>query len=238
MMGKSGRNRRRKDQRAYKARQAAFVAERTVAAADRAVVANDPCPITDISALNVSVHDVEAAGTASEAFMWYVGRCEPMAEQKALRGLRERRIAAYVPTERRWRWLQGHKRLVERPLFPGYIFLGLSARQSIYDATRVSGVESVVESFGQPALIDGWALVQIAAAELAGAFDHTGPKRQIYSRDQKVMVVAGQFAGFIAKVVEAKGDRLRILFEAGLFKGSPFPVDEGQVTAVDERAAA
>lgn len=238
-MGAANRRRRRKTSRAYEARQAAVAAERAIAAADR--VDTSPavvCPITDISALKVSVQDVEAAGFASEVLTWYVCRCEPMAEQKALRGLRERRIAAYLPIERRWQWSRGHKRLSERPLFVGYLFFGISKRQSIYEAKGVSGIEGVVESFGEPAEIDPWAVLQIGAAELAGAFDHTGPKRPTYAKDQKVRVVSGQFAGFVAKVVEAKGDRLRILFEAGLFKGSPFPVDEVQVAAVEEQEAA
>lgn len=238
-MAGAARRRRRKTNRAYEARQAALVADRAIAAAARADAELAPaCPLTDVSTLTVSVQDVEAAGTASDPLTWYIARCEPMAEQKAIRGLKERRIAAYVPVERRWRWSRSHKVLSVRPLFVGYLFLGLTKRQSVYHATMVSGIEGVVESFGRPAEIDAWAVLQIAAAELAGAFDHTGPKRPVYTKGQEVKVVAGQFAGFIAKVVEAKGGRLRILFEAGLFKGSPFPVDEEQVAAVDDRAAA
>lgn len=239
-MGAANRRRRRKANRAHEARQAAYAADRAIAAAEQADAALAPvCPITDVSDLKISVQDLEAAGTESEVLTWFVARCEPGAERRALDGLRERRICAYLPVEKRWQWVRGRKRLIERPLFVGYLFVGIAMpRQSLYAVKRVSGIEGAVEVAGVPRAVDAWAVVQIAAAELSGLFDHTGPKRPVYAKDQKVKVVSGQFAGFIAKVVEAKGDRLRILFEAGLFKGSPFPVDDVQVSAVDDREAA
>lgn len=238
-MGNATRRRRRRERRAYQARTAVVAAERALSAA------NDDAPpgaspSLSLDDLRFSVRPVDPTERFAQGpLSWYVVRTEPLAEGKVVEGLRERRIPAYCPTERSWRWLRDRRKTLSiRPLFVGYVFAGIGLNRSLYDVNRLSGVEGVVESFGQPAMMDSWALLQIGLAEIAGTFDRTGPKRAAYRSGQEVLVTSGQFAGFIAKVVEAKGDKLRILFEAGLFKGSPFAVNDAQVMAAPEKHVA
>lgn len=238
-MGQANRNRRRKARRAFAAQQTRLVAERAL----RAARASEPappadCPLTDISKLLVSPEDVEKAGTASQPLIWYVARCAPMGERKVLAACRERRFCAYLPNQRGWRWTRGHKRLIERPLFVGYLFIGLAGRQSIYDVAQIAGVEGFVESDGRPARIDPWLVLQIASLEAIGTFDHTGPRKSTFAQDQLVRVVGGQFIGWLARVVGDDGERVRVQFEADMFRGSAIPLKVDQVAAVVEAKAA
>lgn len=204
-MGKASRLRRRKAHRAYEARMAAHAAERAIQTAERH--APVVCPLTDISRLVVTVRDVEdAARFEPEPLTWLVGRVEPLTERKAVSGLRERRLAAYLPIERGYRWMRGQKREIERPLFPGYIFIGLGSRQSVYEARSVAGIDGFVERDGKPAVLSAWQILTIAALESQGAFDHTRPRGPLYSAGQTVRLKKGLWADCIGEVVKTDGD--------------------------------
>lgn len=233
-MGRASTKRKRKADRAAMA-VLTKQARKVVTGMTRAQA--QPDAVADISSLTVSVRDVEEAGTASEALRWFVARCEPMAERKVIDGLRERRISAYSPIEKRYRWSRGRKTLDARPLFVGYLFVALTPKQSLYDVCRISGVESIVETTGsKPAQVDGWVILQIACAEVLGLFDHTKRSGPVYVPGQSVAVTGGQFVGHSAKVVDASESKVRLMLEGIFAGGVTIPLD--QVEAVDEQKAA
>lgn len=161
-----------------------------------------------------------------------------MSERKLMSSLRERRFCAYLPLERHWNWVRGHKHLVERPLLVGYVFIGLTAGQSIYDLDDVAGLDGVMMSGGQAAVLDPWVVLQIAALEAAGTFDHSWGRRATMTPKQLVRVVGGQFAGWMAEVVEDHGDKVRVRFTGGVFQGSPLSVNDDQLVPADDPQAA
>jgi len=241
-MGRAlSRQRKKANRKAQAAVKAAEQSIRAAAAADAALALAKEM-VTDVSALRVSVAEVEAAGTASEELRWFIARCEPMSERKTIDGLKERRITAYIPLERRYHWSKGRKRLIERPLFVGYLFVGLwflndrPARQTFHDVERVSGISGMVEVGGKRAQIDPWSLLQIAALESAGLFDHTEKKKPAYSAEQLIRVIGGPFAEAMGKVIDISGDRVRVQL-VGTYKGR-MDIKADQIAAVEDQEAA
>ena len=178
-----------------------------------------------------------AAGVRTEPMRWVIVRCAAMAEHKVMTALQEHRIMAYLPMHRFYRRPRGVLLRAERPLLVGYVFVGLAPHQSEYDLHQIDGIVGLLRRDGITATISPWAIVQIAAMEANGDFDHTGPRKPAYAKDQLVQIVAGWAVGHQAKVVEITDGGLRVQFE-GVFKGSPVPVTEDQVEAVDIPAAA
>lgn len=232
-MSNANRRRRQKQRRDQRAAQAAAQALRMAEAMEGRVKRSaKPDRVTDISALRVSVEDVMAAGVRTEPMRWVIVRCGALAERKVMTALQEHRIMAYLPMHRFFRRLRGRRVFDARPLLVGYVFVGLAPHQSEYDLHQIDGVTGLLKSDGVTASVSPWTIVQIAAMEANGAFDHTGPKRPAYSKDQLVRIVAGWAMGHQAKVVEASDGGLRVQFE-GVFKGSPVSVPEDHVEAVD-----
>lgn len=230
---KANRRRRQKDRRAERAANAAHQSLRAVAAAikNRPVVTER---LTDISCLRVSVKDVMAAGVRTEPMRWVIARCSAMAERRAMSGLTERRFVAYMPMHRFYRRHHGSRVRAERPLLVGYVFVGLAPHQSEWDLRQIDGIDGVLKTDGATALINPWTVVQIAAMEADGAFDHTGPKKPVYAKDQLVRIVSGWAVGHIAKVVEATDGGLQLQFN-GVFKGG-VTMAEDHVEAAPQQA--
>lgn len=227
------RQKRRREERA------AMKAAQSVRAAEAASSAKPHRePLTDITALRVSVEDVMAAGVRTEPMRWVIVRCAGMAERKVMAALQEHRIMAYLPMHRFYRRPRGVLQRAERPLMVGYVFVGLAPHQSEYDLHQIDGVTGLLKSDGITARIDPWTVVQIAAMEAAGAFDHTGHRKPAYSKDQLVRIVSGWATGHEAKVIDVAGGGVRIEFPAGLFKGCKMPMPEDHIEAVDIAAAA
>lgn len=230
-MPKANRRRRRQERRAYAARCNAQQLIPTTHA-----VAPALCPLTDISQLKVSPEDVAKAGVTSEPMRWVVVSCAPAGERKALAGLRERRFCAYLPMHRFRRLVREKFQIVERPLMVGYLFAGLTSRQTVHDLAAIDGVVSVLEVNGRPAVLSPWTVLRIAAMEASGSFDHTGQKKSAFTEGQPVKITGGQFIGWLATVVSAEGDAVRVALE-GRFKGE-IPLREGQVAPRDVQHAA
>ncbi len=234
-MGKAGSTRRKQKQR--RAERSAQAAARAVATAKAAEAFPVVDPVTDISHLRVSPEDVIKAGTATPPMRWRIARCSVQAEARVMRALQERRIAAYLPMHRFYRWPRGRKVHTERPLLVGYLFVGLAAHQDGFDFHAIDGIEGLLKRDGVTAQIDPWAVVQIAAMEASGAFDHTGA-RKAFAKGQLVKVVSGWAMGHEATVVEDTDGGLRVQFDDGIFNGSPVPIAHDHVEAVDAKEAA
>ncbi|TFW03971.1 hypothetical protein E4M02_02515 [Brevundimonas sp. S30B] len=194
-------------------------------------------PLLDVAHLHVSPADVMASGVRTEPMRWCIARTGVMAERKVLTALRERRIAAYMPMNRFYRRPRGVKIETMRPLLVGYIFIGLAPHQAVYDLTQVDGIEGVLQTDGRTAIISPWSVVQIAAMEAAGIFDHTTSKRPAYCKDQLVRAVTGWATGHSARVVEIADGKLMVRFE-GVFRAEPIPMSADHFEPVDESEAA
>ena len=176
--------------------------------------------LTDISRLHASVDDVLKAGTASEPMTWYIARVEPRGERKALNGLIECGISAYLPCEVRWMRHARKKERLALAMFPGYLFVGITARQSLYDVRSVDGVFGVVgQTVPLPLTQAGirW-LVALRSSELAGDFDRTKPSVREFAKGQKLRITEeGPLKGQVGTMVEMTSDkRVRVMLNAAI----------------------
>lgn len=95
-----------------------------------------------------STRNASEANPDGDADGWYVLRTMPRHEKKLAIFLEQRGIEVYLPVQNRKRRWSDRTRIVEMPLFPGYLFLRFDyaarrsevlARQAAIDFVRVQG---------------------------------------------------------------------------------------------------
>lgn len=131
-----------------------------------------------------------------QEFRWLVLYTRPRYEKKVARQLAERGIEHFLPLREEMRQWSDRKKLVEAPLFPGYIFVHVDERQRM-QALETDGAMKFVHFNGRvaevrPATIDALRLVvdsrapvSVEEAGLAlGADVHirTGPLAGVHGR--------------------------------------------------------
>lgn len=158
---------------------------------------------------------------------WYLVRCATQQERRAEEGLIQAGFAVYMPRLRRWRRTSRLKTAVERPLFGGYVFVGLHPDQSLSDVERVEHVHAVVrfarERFPRPLPFrpegapnpDNPTISEILGAELNGDFDKTRrDRRKDPDPGAPLMITGGRFKGFPASFVARRPDeRIEVMFQ-------------------------
>ena len=142
---------------------------------------------------------------------WLVLRTKSRHEGKVESDLHEKQITAYLPRQRVVKRSKGQKRVVERPLFPGYVFVQPRVEQ--FEKIRyIRGSCGFVFAGTKPAtmpqsdldavrvLVDSGAALTVATDLVPG---------------QRVRVVSGPFAGASGELVRIKSrDRLVINAQA------------------------
>lgn len=164
--------------------------------------------------------------TIDPTLTWFVAHTAANMENRAADGLFEEGFGTFLPEhnveEIRVVWKLGEKvqkRVeVERPFFPGYVFLGMpSGGLSFSQALAVDGVAGVVLFDGEPCQIDDKALQRIkeridakrsakerAAADLAWKRAKRLPVHDL-KKGQDAKVASGTFEGFMAHVLALVG---------------------------------
>lgn len=161
-------------------------------------------------------------------FLIYAGQGQ---EALARDGLMAEGFAAFLPEYSRAvararhvtpakRGLRSEMTIVERPLFPRYLFARFDPEAgdlSIVD--RVRGVEGVVRGAGRPAVIADSVVCDIAGACAMGRFDELPPPRfgrgPAYQQGQAVKVIGGPLAEFVGKIKAVPhGARVLVVLEA------------------------
>lgn len=152
---------------------------------------------------------------------WYVAHAKVGLEGKAEASLRGAGFAVYLPRLKRVVRHARRELVVQRPLFPRYLFFGFELGvRSFYAARAADGVESLVGSSGVPRTIPGRIVEDLARAELAGDFDQTrapivAPVHE-FQKGDPVVVTGGPLLGFTARVLRAP-PRERVMILLDLF---------------------
>lgn len=140
-----------------------------------------------------------------EVKRWYIAYTKVRRERHALIGLQEDGLRAYLPQMTDWIMHARKKSKVERPLFPRYLFVELSADSPEFYKVRANrDIECLVGTCGSPAAIRPETVGDIRSAEAAGEFDLTNGEdpNDPYKAGDSVMVrIGGKFAGWPGRVV-------------------------------------
>lgn len=146
---------------------------------------------------------------------WYVVHTQPMAEQRAAANLVRQGYETYLPLYRRRRSHARRVELVERPLFPRYLFVrfdpGADRWRPILGTFGVSGLIRIGD---MPVPVPGGIVDALRANQAAQAFDDTiSPVRKL-GVGAHIRVLAGPFADLVGKFQAlADSERVIVLLE-------------------------
>lgn len=146
---------------------------------------------------------------------WYVVHTQPMAEQRAAANLARQGYETYLPLYRRRRSHARRVELVERPLFPRYLFVRFDPRADRWrPILGTFGVSGLVRIGDIPVPVPGGIVEALRANQEAHAFDDTiSPVRKL-GVGARIRVLAGPFADLVGKFQAlADSERVFVLLE-------------------------
>lgn len=165
---------------------------------------------------------------------WYALHTRARHEKQVDRRLRERRFEAYLPLIPQVRQWHDRRKVLQLPLFPGYVF----ARFSLDATTRVvetPGVATVVRHEGRPAPITDEEIENVRRFAAAIAETGTVPTpTPLIEKGERVRIVSGDLKGVEGLVVERRGGA-RVLIQVGvrtIGQGVKLEVDAASLRAV------
>lgn len=183
--------------------------------------------------------------------IWYAVLTTPRSEERAAAGLRERGFDVFMPFETRLKRTKDNSRArIDRPLWPGYLFVGINPDcAGIYHVRLQEGVRGVVVGTdGKPARI-GWIDLPksdggvrkvhivnwLRERQASGEFDYTPARRTVFAKGARAKVTAGQFQGSVGTMTaEDEMGRVRIELE-GIFRGGVW-MDDDHIEPLPEAA--
>ena len=150
-----------------------------------------------------------------EKSRWYAVTTKPRHEKVVAERLQENCIETFLPTASTVSQWKDRKVVIQRPLFPGYVFTHVEPqlRTNVYG---VPGVMSMVCFNGRPAEIDA---NEIEAIRLCVATRTRHEPHPYLSSGESVRVKAGALAGLQGIVVRHK-NRCRIVVTISLIHKS------------------
>ncbi len=165
---------------------------------------------------------------AIQTYVGYEHRVKAVLQQKIhAQGLNEAFGEIFVPTEQVIDVVRGKKQIVERRLFPGYLFVQMALNED----TRhlVHSIPKVVGFLGESDTAIPEAEVQKIRACMAASAATPCP-RVTFSIGDKVKVVDGPFRDFVGTVEAVKPEHARVRVAVSVFgRQTPVALDFQQV---------
>jgi len=138
---------------------------------------------------------------------WRAAYTRARHEKKVTSALGERGFEVYLPLVARSSQWHDRLRLVEWPMFSGYVFVRMAASESVL-VLGVPGVVSLVGIRGSAAEISDQDIDNVRVLEAAisatGEVPSSGP---LFEEGEAVRVNRGPFKGIEGMIVEQRGDR-------------------------------
>lgn len=136
---------------------------------------------------------------------WFLAQLKPNCSQIANRNLIRQGFRVFLPLEEQSRQRNGRFVTVERPLFPGYIFVAFDVTKGLWRTVNSTyGITRLV-SFGQePAPVPSDFVTQLMQ-RCDGAGKLLPPK--LLEPGEQVALTSGPLANFVAEVEKVASDR-------------------------------
>ena len=146
---------------------------------------------------------------------WFAAYTAPRHEKSVARHLLTRHIESFLPlyTSIR-RWKNGCRSPIERPLFPGYIFVHIARRESV-KVLQVPGVVSIISAGREPIALPSSDIEALRTALPRCRFE---PHPYLVV-GEKVRIHSGSLEGMIGVVVRMKNN-LRVVLTLDLIQQS------------------
>lgn len=161
---------------------------------------------------------------SAETLSWYAFRVEPQTERRVARHLRWQDMTAVVPVFRSWRLKNRYAKAKvqrERPIMPGYVWVGFDGNVPWWRLLGREDVFSVVSFSGLPAMLDASQVARMLSDERRGLYADSDDWRNMRSgREYKlgdlVEIETGPFTGFKGKVVDLTDTETELFFKQAL----------------------
>ena len=139
---------------------------------------------------------------------WYVIHTHAQSEERATVHLNRQGYDVYVPRCRKWRRHARRRELVQRPLFPRYLFVLLDIMRAPWrPILSTVGVSTLLTRDGQPIPVPPGVVERIQEGEAAGLFDNAADRQ--FNPGDPVRIVDGPFADLIGRF-QGLADRERV----------------------------
>lgn len=146
---------------------------------------------------------------------WYVTCTFPRHEKRVAQQLAEHGIGAFLPlyaTARRWK---DRRKVIDLPLFPGYVFVQMKVEDRT-DILRLPGVVRLICFQGRPARIESSEIANLRYGLIGRGVAQPHPYLKI---GRRVRVRSGPMAGLEGILVRKK-DLFRVVLSVSLIQRS------------------
>lgn len=154
-------------------------------------------------------------------FPWYAIRVKPRFERVVHENLTAKGFRAFLPLYKERRRWSDRVKLVELPLFPGYVFCSLDIQRRL-PVLQTPGVLHFVSFDGEPAEVDGSEIDALRTAVSSGAPLAPWP----YLREgQRVMVARGPMRGLTGILLKIRNEFRLIISVTLLMRSVAVEID-------------
>jgi transcription antitermination factor NusG len=184
--------------------------------------------MSDIANAAILGDEDRSAVAAEQGLAWYAIRVRPRAEKLVAAALRGKEYEEFLPLYRKRNRWSDRVKVIEYPLFPGYVFCraDLSGHPPLVTTPSVIGILSFG---GSPALISEQEIEAIKTVLRSGFNSEPWP----YLRDgDRVRIISGSLAGIEGLLVRSKSDCRIVLSVDVLCRSIAVEVDRQWVVPV------
>lgn len=160
---------------------------------------------------------------------WYALQVTPRREHKAVLLLTCKGYESLLPTYKvRHRWSDRIK-VLERPLFPGYVFCRIQ-EAAFSSVLTTPGLGRFVAVGGKPSPLSDDEISSLARVSKAGLPACPCPYFRV---NQKVKVVSGSFAGMVGAILRVENQRRLVVSVDAIERSFSVAIDEADVSPLD-----
>ncbi len=132
---------------------------------------------------------------------WYVFYTSPRAEKIAYRELTNLGFETFLPISKTIKiWRNRQRKVIEEPLFPGYIFLRIHSSK-ISDVLRVPKICTCIKTSNIPAIVPER---DIEAIKIMQCLEASILNKRDYSIGEKVQIINGPLCGYSGILIKDK----------------------------------
>jgi transcriptional antiterminator RfaH len=147
--------------------------------------------------------------------IWIAAHTAPNAEIAVRDAVKAIGYPALLPTGMVEMRHARQRMLVERPVFPRYLFIGVPEGMSWYPIRGVTGVSGILSSAGGPRPVPDRAIDRIRAAVEADAFTKATQPRFIEGQAVRVDFGSAEIEAFVGRLMSTlPAKRIEVVFEA------------------------
>ncbi|MGA7461872.1 MAG: UpxY family transcription antiterminator [Candidatus Korobacteraceae bacterium] len=188
------------------------------------------CATFSTATINPSPAGSLESGLSELPRNWFAAYTTPRHEKMVARHLAGRHIESFLPlyTSVR-RWKNGCRLPVDKPLFPGYIFVNIPRKESV-KVLQVPGVVAIVGAGREPLPLPD---AEIESLRSALPLLRVEPHPYLVV-GEKVRITSGSLAGMIGVLIRKKND-LRVVLTLDLIQQSvAVEIDADQIESLKQ----